>query len=122
MVRASNSAEQERPAEWLDALKDEGGYEGLLGDAGGLAAAAHRLARAICRTRSIPTSLPTVRELESAARTLAAECEVAVPSTLVLVQACELAGLTVIEPMERTPTPRRVASYAIDTEATAYSY
>jgi hypothetical protein len=121
MVRIPQTAEQERPAEWLEALQDDGGYEWLLADAGSLAVAAHRLARATCRTRSLPSSLPTVRELEAAARALGEACGVAVPSTRVLLSSCELAELDVIEPIERTPTPHRV-TYGIDTDGTLYAY
>ncbi|HVW30354.1 MAG TPA: hypothetical protein VHC69_33580 [Polyangiaceae bacterium] len=121
MVRIPATAEQERPAEWLEALQDDGGYEWLLADSGSLAVAAHRLARATCRTRALPSSLPTVRELEAAARSLGDACEVAVPSSGCLLQSCELADLIVIEPIERTPAPRR-ATYSVDTDAAAYSY
>jgi hypothetical protein len=121
MIRIPQTAEQERPAEWLEALQDDGGYEWLLADSGSLAIAAHRLARATCRTRSLPTSLPTVRELEAAARSLGETCGVAVPSTRVLLSSCELAELDVIEPIERTPTPQR-AGYSIDTDAAVYAY
>ena len=113
MISVPTTAEQERPAEWLDALKDEGGYGRLLADAGSLAVAAHRLARALCRTREIPSSLPTLRELEAAARLLAQTCDLATPSGRVLLQACDLAGLDVIEPIERTPTPPRAFLYSI---------
>jgi hypothetical protein len=121
MVRIAATAEQERPAEWLEALQDDGGYELLLADSGSLAVAAHRLARATCRTRALPTSLPTVRELEAAARSLSDACGVAVPSARCLLQSCELADLVVIEPIERTPSPPRTA-YRFDADATAYSY
>jgi len=116
MVRIPQTAEQERPAEWLEALQDDGGYEWLLGDSGSLAVAAHRLARATCRTRPLPNSLPTVRELEAAARCLGDACGVAVPSTRCLLQSCESSNLVVIEPIERTPYPRR-AAYGVDAGA-----
>ena len=121
MVRIAPTAEQERPAEWLEALQDDGGLEWLLADSGGLAVAAHRLARATCRACPQPSSLPTVRELEAAARSLGEACGIAVPSTRCLVQSCELADLVVIEPMERTPTPHRV-TYTVDADVTVYAY
>ena len=121
MVRIPATAEQERPAEWLETLQDDGAYEWLLADSGSLAVAAHRLARATCRTRALPSSLPTVRELEAAARALSDVCGIAVPSTRCLLQSCELADLVVIEPLERTPSPRR-ATYSVDTDAAAHSY
>jgi hypothetical protein len=121
MVRIPQTAEQERPAEWLEALQEDGGYEWLLADSGSLAVAAHRLARATCRTRSVPSSLPTVRELEAAARSLGETCGIDVPGTRCLLQSCELAELVVIEPIERTPTPHRV-TYSVDTDAAAYAY
>lgn len=124
MVRIPATAEQERPAEWLEALQDDGGYEWLLADSESLAVAAHRLARATCRTRPLPSSLPTVRELEAAARTLGEACELDVPSARCLVEACELAGLTVIEPIERSASPRKPPTYGIDVDpdAAAYAY
>jgi hypothetical protein len=121
MVRIPETAEQERPAEWLEALQEDGAYEWLLADSGSLAVAAHRLARATCRTRSLPSSLPTVRELEASARALGEACGISVPSTSCLLSSCELAELVVIEPLERTPTPHRV-TYSIDTDASAYAY
>jgi hypothetical protein len=44
-----------------------------------------------------------------------------VPSTRVLLQSCEDAELVVIEPMDRTPTPRRVR-YSVDADAAGYTY
>jgi len=121
MARMPSTAEQERPAEWLEAMQDDGGHEWLLADAGSLAVAAHRLARAHGRTRSIPTAHPTVRELEAAARLLGESCGVPVPSARCLLQSCELADLVVIEPVERTPISRRV-SYSVDSDAARYAY
>lgn len=121
MTSVPSTEEQERPAEWLEAFKDEG-YARLVTEAGSVAVAAHRLARALCRSRELPTSLPTLRELEAAARLLAEACDLAVPSSRVLSQACDLAGLDVIEPIERTPTPPRSASYGVDLDVRAYAY
>lgn len=121
MVRIPKTAEQERPAEWLEALQEDGGYEWLLADSGSLAVAAHRLARATGRSRSLPSSLPTVRELEAAARALGEACGIEVPNTSVLLSCCEVAELDVIEPLERTPTPERV-TYSIDPDAALYAY
>lgn len=123
MVRLPRTqhVEQERPAEWLVALQDDGGFAWLLEDSGNIAVAAHRLAIATCRTRSLPTALPTLRELQTAARTLASACGVAAPSAAYLLQSCELAGLDVIEPMERTPATPRLP-FTVDTDAPAYAY
>jgi hypothetical protein len=121
MVSLPSSAERERPAEWLDALKDEGGYGRLLADAGSLAVAAHRVACALCRTQAMPSALPTLRELEAAARLVAGACGLAAPSGRVLLQACDLAGLDVIEPIERTPSSPRVAAHHGD-DVRAYAY
>ena len=121
MISSPSTAERERPAEWLDALRDEGGYGRLLSDAGSLAVAAHRVACALCRTRAMPSALPTLRELEAAARLVAGACGVAAPSSRVLLQTCDLAGLDVIEPLERTPSPLRVAEHRID-DVQAYAY
>jgi hypothetical protein len=121
MARIPRNAEQERPAEWLEALQDDGGYEWLLADAGSLAVAAHRLARALCRTRSLPMALPTVRELEAAARAIAETCGLPVTSTRNLVETCEDAELVVIEPLDKTPTPWR-ASRGVDVDSRGYAY
>jgi hypothetical protein len=116
-----SSAEQERPAEWLDSLKDGGGYRVLLEDAGSLGVAAHRLSRALCRVRPLPMTLPTLNELEAAARLIAVACDLRVPSASALLQACALADLVVIEPLERTPpTPR--AAPRVDADGAMYAY
>jgi len=121
MISFPSTAEQDRPAEWLEALKDEG-YGRLLAESGSVAVAAHRLARALCRSRELPSSLPTLRELEAAARLVSEDCELAIPSGRVLAQTCELAGLDVIEPIERTPTPARTAAYRVDVDVRSYAY
>jgi hypothetical protein len=113
MVSLPSTAERERPAEWLDALRDEGGYGRLLADAGSLAVAAHRVACALCRTQAMPSALPTLRELEVAARLVAGACGLSAPSGRVLLQTCDLAGLDVIEPLERTPSPVPVAAHRL---------
>ena len=115
-------AEQERPAEWLDALKDGDGYQTLLDDAGSLGVAAHRLARALCRVRPMPMAVPALNELEAAARLIGEECSLSVPSARALLQACDMAGLVVIEPVERTPAPLRVVMRAADADARHYAY
>ncbi|HEX3594412.1 MAG TPA: hypothetical protein VHU80_04900 [Polyangiaceae bacterium] len=121
MARIPRTAEQERPAEWLEALQDDGGYEWLVADSGSLAVAAHRLAQAIGRTRSLPMALPTTRELESAARLLGETIGVPVPSTRGLLESCELAGLVVIQSIDRPLTPRRVR-YSVDADSADYGY
>ena len=120
MVR--NTAEQERPAEWLDALRDGDGYLALVEDAGSLGVAAHRLARALCRVRPTPMAIPTLKELQAAARLIGEECSLPVPSAGALLQACDLAGLVVIEPVERTPAPRRVVVRAAEADVRHYAY
>lgn len=95
--------EHHRPSEWLaHLLETRDGYLALLEDSGSLAHAAYRLARARCRTHSLPTNLPTARELWAAAAEL---CELAGherPCRNALAQECERLGLRVIVPL----TPR----------------
>ena len=97
-----NTEETERPTEWLRRLQEDASrYLDLLGEPGGLSIAAYRLARARCRVQPVPTLLPTVTELMTAARELARRVSPNEPvpiSSMVLVD-CELAGFTVIRPV-----------------------
>ena len=66
--------EHDRPSEWLRWLAEEqDAYRILLAHAGGLARAAYRLASAHCRARGGPGEMPTLRDLQAAARALAGE-------------------------------------------------
>lgn len=93
--------EMERPTEWLRRLAENRGlYRQLLDQAGCLAVAAYRLARARCRTQPVPMQLPTSTELRVAADEIGRY--VGLRSTLGLGQLladCEHAGLTVIVPL-----------------------
>jgi hypothetical protein len=91
--------EHERPYEWIQRIVEGGEYGSLLDDAGDIAFAAYRLARALCRIRPVPTSVPTLRELVVAAVEIGNACGIRVPSGTSLAEACEGAGLLVIEPL-----------------------
>jgi len=101
MIRSSE--EVERPTEWLRSLEEgRRDYQWLVGDAGSLATAAYRLARASCRVQPIPTRIPTARELYAAARTIARRIgQRDVPRPALLVAECDFAGLPVIAPLSR---------------------
>ncbi|SRR5260221_9864862 len=119
---ATSTEEQDRPLEWLSRLQDAGAYGALVEDAGSLALAAHRLAAAVCRARSVPTELPTLSELQVAARTITLACGLPAPTARAMLQACALAGCLVIEPIERAPAPRSMAPRWIDGDASGYAY
>jgi hypothetical protein len=94
--------EQERPAEWLRWLAESpDGYQQLASQAGGLARAAYRLARARCRVHGGVGAAPTLRELQAAAVLLATQLGVveSLPVTALLVSDCEDQGLLVIRPL-----------------------
>ena len=95
------SDELERPTEWLRRLAENRAlYRQLLEQAGCLAVAAYRLARARCRTQPVPMLVPTAAELRVAADEITRY--VGLRSTLRLGQLladCEHAGLTVIVPL-----------------------
>jgi hypothetical protein len=92
--------ETERPSEWLRRFAEDGAsYRVLLDDAGSLAVAAYRLARARCRVQSVPADVPTLSELRTAAAEIARRTGVERQHhTGVLVADCLLAGLPVILP------------------------
>lgn len=88
------------PIEWLRRLEEDPahGYERLLADAGCLAAAAHRVAKARCQTWMIATSVPTVRELRAAAREICTRAGLTgpLPGANTLALDCESLGLPVL--------------------------
>lgn len=71
MIKARE--ELQNPQSWLSRLAQESdGYARLIGESGGLARAAYRLARARCKVASLPSESPTLEDLQAAARLLAA--------------------------------------------------
>jgi hypothetical protein len=101
---ARDSEEQERPAEWLRALREgRRSYGWLVEDSGGLVVAAYRLARARGRTGEVANAIPTVAELCAALDTLrrSAAAGVEVPSRAVLIEECEAHSLPLIAPVTR---------------------
>lgn len=99
--------EHERPSEWLRWLAETPqGYEQLLEQAGGLARAAYRLARARCRVHGGASETPTLRELQAAALMLARQLGMldSLPITSLLASDCEDQGLLVIGPMPPGPS------------------
>jgi len=97
----TSTEELERPTEWLRAVTEGQKYCWLLDDAGSLAVAAYRLARARCRIQPVPSAIPTLTELGSAAKLIAESCGEPIPVTALLIDACERAGLLVIAPVRR---------------------
>lgn len=95
----ATTEEQERPHEWIQRIVEGREYRSLVDDAGDIAFAAYRLARALCRIRPVPTSVPTLRELVAAAVEIGNACGIRVPPTTHLAEACDAAGLLVIEPV-----------------------
>lgn len=93
--------ELERPTEWLRRLAENRGlYRHLLDNAGGLAIAAYRLARARCRIQPVPSAIPTAAELRVAADEIARYVGMRFTlSARQLVADCEHAGLAVIVPI-----------------------
>ena len=94
-------AEHERPIEWLSDVVHGREYRWLLEDAGSLAAAAYRLARARCRIQPVPTQLPTATEVCAAARIIveATGATIVLPCAETLLDACEDGGMDVIVPV-----------------------
>lgn len=88
------------PIEWLRRLEEEQarGYERLLAEAGCLAVAAHRVAKARCQTWMVATSVPTVRELRAAAREICTRVGLPdpIPGAATLAMDCEAFGLPVL--------------------------
>jgi hypothetical protein len=86
------------PIEWLRGLdENEGGYAALLDEAGSLAVAAFKLAKARCQVWATPTEVPTSRELRAAARVIAERVGLPrVPDVAFLARECEAQGLPVL--------------------------
>jgi hypothetical protein len=114
------SEEQDRPHEWILRIVEGREYGALVDDAGDLALAAYRLARALCRIRPVPTSVPTLREIAAAAAEIADACGMFVPSGTSLVEACEAAGFVVIEPVFRVVQKRAVPTFGARKSAYAF--
>jgi hypothetical protein len=93
--------ELERPGEWLRAVSEGRRYRWLLEEAGSLAVAAYRVARARCRVQPMPTPIPTLAELCVAARSVAEGCGMAEPPVALMLDDCDRAGLLVIAPVTR---------------------
>ena len=95
--------ENHRTSEWLRHLvENAGGYRVLIEHSGCLTRAAYRLARARCRVHSLPSNLPTVRELGAAAAELCELLDRERPSSSALASDCERLGLGVILPLTRS--------------------
>jgi len=88
------------PIEWLRRLEEDpvGGYRRLLTEAGSLAGAAHRVARARCQTWMLATPVPTLREVRAAAREISDRVGLTgpVPTGPTLAFDCESLGLPVM--------------------------
>ena len=87
------------PIEWLlQIVQTEDGYHNLLSDAGGLAKAAWKLARARCQVAPTPTKVPSRIELGAAAREIASRVgwHTPVPTPTMLALDCEADGLPVL--------------------------
>src|SRR5690606_23839109 len=86
--------EHHRPSEWLSHLLElPRGYATLVEHSGNLARAAYRLASARCRVHSLPSNLPTCRELGAAATELCQALDRERPCPLALAWECERQGL-----------------------------
>ncbi len=94
-----NNDELERPGEWLRRLREDPQlYHLLLDDAGSLALAAHRIAKARCRTRAAAVTVPNGSELHAAAREIQDHVPSVgtIPPAVDLVDDCDMAGVPVI--------------------------
>ncbi len=90
---------EDRPQEWLLSLEQNRElYRELLEECQGLAAAAHAVATARCRSRDISTAIPNVSEVGAAAREIAKRTSMdqPLPRPIHLADECEAAGLPVI--------------------------
>jgi hypothetical protein len=97
-----DTEERDRPSEWLRALTEgRRSFLWLVEDSKGVAIAAYRLARARCRTRPGGIPLPTANELQVAARQIASATEglAKLPVLGLLLDECDVHGLTVIRPL-----------------------
>jgi hypothetical protein len=91
--------DKDRPVEWLLKLDSEPeGYRRLIQEAGSLAEAAYRLARARCRVSARSTEVPSRSELGAAALRIVTRTGDArpAPTGLALARECESRGLLVI--------------------------
>ena len=89
MIQARTVEEQERPSEWLRALREtSGAYADLLRESGELVVAAYRVALARCRASARPSEIPTAREVLGDTTPL--------PPTAAVIEECAHAGLLVI--------------------------
>lgn len=89
--------EQDRPSEWLRALREErGAYARLLHESGDLVIAAYRVAAARCRAGAQPTAVPTAREVRAAAREVLGETMTPIPPVATVADECAHAGLLLI--------------------------
>jgi hypothetical protein len=85
------------PIEWLNGLMEQrDGFFRLLEEAGGLPAAAWRLARARCQTWEVPPDVPSRGDVVAAARMIARRVGTTVPASAVLTAECEAMGLLVV--------------------------
>jgi hypothetical protein len=91
--------ETERPNEWLARLREEPRlYSLLLDEAGSLALAAHRIARARCRIHPTAGAVPTDVEVHAAAREIQSFVSsiARVPLADDLASDCDAAGVPVL--------------------------
>ena len=100
-IPMTSNLEQDRPTEWLRALSEGRLYRWLLEDAGNIAVAAYRLARARCRVQPVPTAIPTLREVIAAGRAIEGACGEVLPPAVDIAEECEARGLMVISPLRR---------------------
>jgi len=87
------------PIEWLLSLSQSpNGYQALVADAGSLAVAAYRVARARCLTLQVATPVPTRSDVRAAAREIATRIgwSAPLPASSALAFDCEAAGLPVL--------------------------
>jgi hypothetical protein len=87
------------PVEWLlELTRNENGYRNLLSEAGGLANAAWRLARARCLVSPAAPKVPNRLELGAAAMEIAARVgwTAPLPTSSMLAIDCEAVGLPVM--------------------------
>ncbi len=97
----SHIEEYDRPTEWLCRLREDRAlYRRLLADAGSLARAAYRLARARCRVQPVSMGIPTLAEFRVATEEIVDATGIDNRAHATdLVQECEDAGYTVILPL-----------------------
>jgi hypothetical protein len=95
--QAPSVEENERPSEWLRALREtRGAYEALLRESGEVVVAAYRIALARCRASERPSTVPTAREVRAAVREVVGDATTPIPPVASVVQDCAHNGLLVI--------------------------